>query len=307
MKKPYQDIWRNGKLVTPGRRDCAGRYEAIKTALEAELGRGFTVADIGGWDGYFAVRLAEDLGCDAANVDRRDIKLPCHRKLDVTAATVADIGFHEALLCLSVLHHMEDWREVYAGLKGQCLLLAIEVCHPDETTGPLSPVMRQTAHRIAEQYEAVSADAVATIAETPCLDNPRIKRPTFLVRIGVKGRIEPGTGKAAELMAETQPEDWAALGYVPSPGTLNVAVPEIGHDWLKGLPGVKAPGLHRSTHYVPVLAGGEPAALAGGEPAHVHFARSPRNRPEKVIELVAERSFRDAGWQDGDDIFVVPQ
>jgi hypothetical protein len=280
VKKPYQDIWRNGRLITPGRRDCAGRYEVIRAALESELGRGFSVADVGGWDGYFPVRLAEDLSAHAENIDSRDIPLACHRRLNVTAKTVGEVGYHDAILCLSVLHHMEDWREVYEGLKAQCLVLICEVCH-----------------RVADIFETVSADADALLCETPCLDNPRNQRPMFLVRSGVKGTVEPGTGKAAALMAETDDVDWAELGYVPVPGTLNVAVPAAGADWLKSLPGVDAPGLRRSRHYVPVR--------VGDIEGHVHFARSPKSRPEKVIELVAPVSFREAGYSDGAQIVVV--
>ncbi len=297
MKKPYQDIWRNGRLVAKGRRECEKRYQAIRTVLEGELGRGFSVADVGGWDGYFAVRLAEDLGAKATNIDSRDIKLPCHRRMKVTADNIGQIGFNDAILTLSVLHHMPDWQEVYEGLKRQCLLLVVEVCHPDEAKGSLSPVMRETAHRVDAIYEAVRADAVETIIETPCLDRPTVKRPMFLVRRGVLGTVEAGTGKAAALMRETAPKDWRELGYEPYPGTLNVAVSEVGWTWLKSLPGVKAPGLKRSPHYVPV----QIRDIEG----HVHFARSPGGRPEKVIELVSPVSFRDAGYTDGSRIRVV--
>lgn len=316
MKTPYQDIWRDGKLVRRGRRDCAGRYEAIRDALEREIGTGFTVADVGGWDGYFPIRLAEDLDATAENIDPRRINLRCHRQLKVTAETVDQVGFHDALLCLSVLHHMPDWLEVYEGLKAQCRILIVEVCHPDEAAGD-SPVMQLTGERIAPVFEAVSADAEDILCETPCLDDKRILRPTYLVRgTGapaftilsdsmnqedddearvVVGIVESGSGKAAELMGETD-LDWSPLGYEPFPGTLNVAVSEEDRDYLKGLDGVEAPGLRRSTHYVP--------ALVGETECHVHFARSPGGRPEKVIELVAPVSLRGLGYDDGDTIEV---
>ena len=346
------DLWRDGKLVRRGRRDCAGRYEAIRDALEREIGTGFTVADVGGWDGYFPVRLAEDLDATAENIDPRRINLRCHRQLKVTAETVDQVGFHDAILCLSVLHHMPDWLEVYEGLKAQCRILIVEVCHPDEAAGD-SPVMQLTGERIAPVFEAVSADAEDILCETPCLDDKRILRPTYLIHgvawtdeadgsgedeggggesgiivggpdsvvIGDKGAervvvgiVESGSGKAAELMGE-EDLDWSPLGYEPFPGTLNVAVSEEDRDWLKSLPGVEAPGLRRSTHYVPVripgvtvAADADTAVSLVDVEAHVHFARSPAGRQEKVIELVAPVELRTLrGYQDGDTIEVKPR
>lgn len=331
MKTPYQDIWRDGKLVRRGRRDCAGRYEAIRETLERELGTGFTVADVGGWDGYFPIRLAEDLDATAENIDPRRINLRCHRQLKVTAETVGKVGYHDAILCLSVLHHMPDWREVYEGLKAQCRVLIVEVCHPDEAAGD-SPVMQETGDRIAPIFEAVSVDAEDILCESPCLDDPRILRPTYLIRgtgapafriisdsmtdgpeltvIGdegpervIVGVVESGSGKAAKLMQEAD-LDWSPLGYEPFPGTLNVAVTAEDRDYLKSRAGVKAPGLRRSTHYVPARIASERGDVDG----HVHFARSPAGRPEKVIEIVAPVALRSLlGLEDGRQLEVRPR
>lgn len=296
MKRPYQDIWRDGHLVERGRRECASRYEAIRTVLERELGRGFTAADVGGWDGYFAVRLAEDLDAQAVNIDSRDIDLPLHRRLMVTKDNLDAVGSHDAILCLSVLHHMEDWAEVYAGLKARSLLLFVEVCNPLEAEGPLSPVLAKTAHRVLPQYRAVSAEG-ELIWESPCLDNPQTKRPTFLVRSGTRGTVETGSGKAGPAMRQTDPEEWSALGYVPYPGTLNVAVPVNARTWLESLPGVSAPSLGRSPHYVPVTVNG----ISG----HVHFSRSRPGRRLRTIEIAAAVCLRETlGLSDGDTVEV---
>lgn len=318
MKQPYQDIWRKGKLVKKGRRECAARYEAIRETIEAYCGRGCTVADVGGWDGYFPTRLREDLKAKATNIDPRRISLPYHRQMRVTAKNVDEIGPHDAILCLSVLHHMDDWEAVYEGLKRQCPVLIIEVCHPDEV-GSDSPVMRETGHRIAPIYERVMAEAAELLCETPCLDDQSISRPTVLVLPAaeaasepqdddgdtpvhrVLGIVEPGTGQAAELMAETDPEEWESLGYEPFSGTLNLCVSEEDHAWLKTLPGVQAPGLKRSTNYVPAEFAANGCTAAG----HIHFARSPRGR--KVIELVAPIHLKSALCvDDGDSVEVTP-
>ena len=314
MKKPYQDQWRKGRLVKAGRRECARRYDAVREAVGSYCGRGCTVADVGGWDGYFPTRLREDrnLRAEAVNIDSRAVKLPYHRQMKVTADNVHEIGQYDAILCLSVLHHMEDWREVYEGLKKLCRVLIVEVCHPDETQST-SPVIQETGHRIEAIYEAVMADATEVICETPCLDDPQVKRPTVLIlpqaaeaddteaRV-VRGTVEPGSGQAAGLMEELDPAEWDELGYVPWPGTLNLCVSEDDHAWLKTLPAVEGPGLRRSPRYVPVWVTNE----YGGHRGHIHFARSPKGR--KVIELVAQANLRAALYlDDGDTVQVEPE
>lgn len=290
-KKPYQDIWRDGQLVQRGRRECEHRYEAIRSVLERELGRGFSVADVGGWDGYFSVRLAEDLDARSLNVDKRNTPLPVpYMRLQVTAGNVGQIGEHDAVLLLSVLHHMEDWQSVYEQLREQCLLLIVEVCNPEEATGN-GRVIRETAHRMAPQYERVSADAAEKITESPSIDEPELKRPVYLIRCAARGTVEQGSGKAAPLMEE---EDFSALGYEPYPGTLNVRVGQRVRDWLQNLPGVEGPGLKRSTHYVPVQ--------VEGQRCHVHFSRS-----RATVELVAPVNLREAlNVTDDDTITLRP-
>lgn len=53
-RPPYQDRWRDGRLVVKGRRECAARFDAIA----AHVGPVETLVDVGGWDGYFARRFA---------------------------------------------------------------------------------------------------------------------------------------------------------------------------------------------------------------------------------------------------------
>jgi hypothetical protein len=263
--------------------------------LERELGRGFTCADIGGWDGYFAVRLAEDLGAKTLNVDQRESDLPNHRQMTVDAGNVGNLGRFDVILALSVLHHMEDWREVYGALRRQCLLLVVEVCHPQEAASQ-SPVLMRTGHRVAPIHEQVSADASELVTETPCLDDERLRRPMYLVRQGAWGVVETGSGQAAGLMTKTKPTAWKALGYDPHPGTLNLSVTSEAREWLEGLSGVKAPGLGRSTNYVPVS--------VGSIPAHVHFARS-KTGPRRTVELVAPVNLRETlELADGDMLEV---
>ncbi len=174
-------------------------------------------------------------------------------------------------------------------------IYCIEVCHPQEAASQ-SPVLMRTGHRVAPIHEQVSADAAELLAETPCLDDPQVKRPMYLVRQGAWGMVERGSGRAAELMAGTKPTAWKALGYEPHPGTLNLSVTSEARAWLEGLPGVRAPGLGRSTNYVPVT--------VGGGPAHVHFARS-KPGPRRTVELVAPVNLRDSlALADGDMLEV---
>lgn len=267
----YQDLWRDGTLVARGRRDCAARYQLIRPALEGRLGRGFTVADVGGWDGYFGIRLAEDLDAQATNVDRRSRNLPIrHRVLDVTADTVHKIGAHDAILALSILHHMDDWQAVYEALRAQSRLLIVEAAHPDEAgTAKVDGADRNTG----PSYGQVTADG-HLLGATPGPNG--VDRPLMLVRNAAWGPVADGTGQAASLISDG---DFSALGYQPYPGTLNVTVGREARDWIAALPGVTVASGRSRDLYVPVT--------ANGLDAHASLSRD-----HGSVELLAPVSLR---------------
>lgn len=280
----YQDIWRAGTLLTRGKRDCAERYDIIRPALEKRLGKGFTVADVGGWDGYFGIRLTEDCNATALNIDQRNRDLPIeHRQLKVTADTVSQVGFHDVILVLSVLHHMDDWRDVYQALRDQSRLLVVELAHPDEaTTAKVDGAARNTA----PSYEQVMADG-QVLGSTKGPNG--VDRPIVLVRNAAWGTVEDGTGQATPLITEG---DFTALGYEPYPGTLNVRVGIEAVRWFASKPHVEIPSGRSNDWYI--------GATVEGVPCHASFQRS-----RHILELLAPVNLRETlGAINGDELEI---
>lgn len=285
-RPPYQDVWRDGKVVTRGRRDCAARYQIIRPALHDRLGAGFTVADVGGWDGYFGIRLAEDCQATAVNIDQRTRKLPIeHRTMTVTADTVAQVGRHDAILALSILHHMDDWQQVYTALRTQSRLLIVELAHPDEaSTAKVDGADRNTA----PSYRQIIADGVKLGATR---GPNRVDRPIVLVRNAASGPVVDGSGQAAPLIAAA---DFTALGYDPFPGSLNVRTGREARNWLAGHPHLTIASGRSDDRYVPVT--------ANGVACHAAFQRG-----RDVVELIGPERLRDRlQVGNGDTVEVRP-
>jgi len=119
--KTYQDQWVKGKLVEKGMRECAGRYEIVKSFCK-QFRRPFTVCDIGANMCYFGLRLTEDFPkcyVVAFEFDKFDVRavhvqknnpsrlLFLKRKLSLNDLSVLNaIGHFDLILALSVLHHV---------------------------------------------------------------------------------------------------------------------------------------------------------------------------------------------------------
>lgn len=276
-RPPYQDQWRDGRLVVKGRRECAARFDAIAE----HVGPVETLCDVGGWDGYFARRFAE-AGARSTLIEPRNVAdLPTgveHRQERVDAGTVfPDV---DVTLALAVLHHMPDWEQVYEAMRRSCRTLVVEVAHPDEMDGPLSPTLVETGHRIGPIHERV-LDEGELVAETPGPNG--VARPIVAVANTWTGTVEDGKGRATEVMANRPAGFFAPLGYHPHPGTLNVRVGRAGKSWVKRLPG-------------PVTLDGEGGGSAGpywpisidGVDGHVRTSRA-----QATVEVVAPVRLRD--------------
>ena len=123
MPMGYQAEWKNGTEVRPGLRDCSGRYEAMTKEIRQGTTSGpLYVLDVGAYEGYFSVRLAEDFEVMATAYDdyRGMPKLPmmtesgkvefvCHR---IRQVDVDLLQGYDVTLLLSVLHHVPFWREM---------------------------------------------------------------------------------------------------------------------------------------------------------------------------------------------------
>lgn len=131
----YQPQRRNGRDVGTPSRPAASRYEAIRDEIGDR--RGLRVLDIGAHEGYFSLRLAEDLDAQVTAVDdwkglRTALaKAPFPRVTGVyerlTPESLADLGQFDVILCLSVLHHVPWWPQMLRQVLDQSQLLICEV------------------------------------------------------------------------------------------------------------------------------------------------------------------------------------
>ena len=166
----YQDLYRDGRVIARGGRDCASRYAAIAPALEARLGRGFTVCDVGGRDGYFPARLLHEGYASAATIVDSyagDFEGITHLRQKYRPGD--QIGTFNAILCLSVLHHVKDWRAVYEGLREHCRWLVVELPAPTERV------------RWASELNAHIPAEGELLGHAPNLGG-KVQRPTYIVR-----------------------------------------------------------------------------------------------------------------------------
>lgn len=120
--KTYQDQWLNGRVTVKGTRECASRYEIIKSFCREYGNCAFSVCDIGANMSYFGLRLTEDfpkcsvMAFEYNNFDIRaaHVKknasnrlLLLNRKLNTYDLSVlASCSRFDLVLALSVLHHV---------------------------------------------------------------------------------------------------------------------------------------------------------------------------------------------------------
>ncbi len=117
----YQDIWVKGRVVRPGIRRCAERYELIAQFCR-QYRRPFTVLDLGANLAYFSLRLTEQFDCTAVAAegiysdwtrevleqnDNPRVLLLAHvfRLADLRA--LAAVEHFDVVLALSVIHHLD--------------------------------------------------------------------------------------------------------------------------------------------------------------------------------------------------------
>jgi hypothetical protein len=113
----YQDSW-NGKVIEAGKRECALRYEIIKSVC-SELKQPFSVCDIGANMNYFGIRLIEDFDCRVMSfefhqfemreklVKGNDRLMFLKRKISLTDMYILNSCCHfDIVLAMSVIHHL---------------------------------------------------------------------------------------------------------------------------------------------------------------------------------------------------------
>lgn len=177
----YQPGWVDGREVGTGERDAAGRYEAIRRELQGHTG--FSVLDVGAYSGYFSVRLAEEFEATVIAADKVLKRHPIDTPgvvsvprnltgLELSQLTHAGL---DVVLLLSVLHHVDWWRDM--------LLIAVERSQVVfvELPDPREILPNAIAHGEAvEMHRQVQALGGIVIAWTPGYDG-RYNRPTYAI------------------------------------------------------------------------------------------------------------------------------
>src|SRR3990167_9862017 len=123
----YQPVWVKGKVNSyyKFQRESEDRYVPIHE-LASKFKRRFSVLDIGSNYGYFDIRLMETFDCVCVLLDDKIVEPILKENLMLDRSVVVRRKVHpkelEALarsehfdivLCLSVLHHFEDYERVY--------------------------------------------------------------------------------------------------------------------------------------------------------------------------------------------------
>lgn len=192
-KAGYQPTWFGGQEHGLGWRDSAGRYDAIKRYLVARQARTDlrqyhcpTVLDVGAYNGYFCRRLADDFGARALAVDGQpfleeyrspgplsgyvDVRHALWGPPDIDAAPRFDI-----VVCLSVLHHHNNWSDMLDALSQCGSTLFIELANPLEH---LSSDARVRAEAALHELQYTDSQVIAQTA--PMNEDPHL-RPLFVV------------------------------------------------------------------------------------------------------------------------------
>lgn len=299
---PYQDVWRDGRLVAAGDRDCAGRYDLLRGVLD-RVAEPFTLLDLGAYTGYFAVRAAEDYDCRVTAVDdHRPLARAASDRVDVVTHRV-DAGWLAArprvdvVLALSVLHHMPDWRRVLVEVAACRHTAVVEVPRPDETW------MRRAAARreVGDIHDAVLAVGERIGESERVGRNGRAyARPIVAIPGRVRrltGTVFGGSGSNSRRMRQFGTGLDRRLGYEPFWGSLNLRMPDalrLGAPWLDW---VGRNGSRRRDYQFW-------RAWIGGLPCHAMIPGRRGHGPD-CVEIVAPVRLRDhLGLADGDTVTV---
>jgi SAM-dependent methyltransferase len=116
----YMDTIVGGEVVRKGKRDCAGRYEAIREVL-SRFTRPVTTLDIGANTGYFSFRIAQDFPATAVMIEMSPqlldlcIRNNCRNTVFLNKkvgarhlARLAECEHFDVVLAFNILHHLDN-------------------------------------------------------------------------------------------------------------------------------------------------------------------------------------------------------
>lgn len=258
------------------------RLPAVYDAVAARRPR--EVLDVGPAGGEFARRLSELAPVTA--IDARDHGWAPHpgvtwRVQRLDARAIAALGRFDAVVALSVLHHVRDWRGALRALRQVAReTLLVEVPHPDERL--TKPAARR---ELAALHQAVMAVACEELVSSPATRQPEeYERAIVRVPPLLAGRAVNGGGIHGRTQREHGDAFEHALGYRPFPGSLNV---RVGH-------GVDLPGPAVEVDTGVKVFRAWPARVVGVDaPAHLlaYYREPPRG--QRDVEVLAPVRLRD--------------
>lgn len=202
------------------------RWSAVARVLSDVGIAGGTVLDVGTLAGAFAKAAADELGATVDAYDVRDRGWPPHpgvswNVLKLTPGVIRGLPRYDAVLALSVLHHMPRWAPALDALRRRARhVLIVEVPDPNERLTHAD--VRDQLPALAAAVEAVS---FATIGATPATRQPgEFTRLLHVIPPLLTGTMVDGGGHHAANSARFADRFTDELGWTPYPGSLNVAV-----------------------------------------------------------------------------------
>jgi SAM-dependent methyltransferase len=176
----YQPMWVNGQTIGAQERDCEGRYHAIAPHVP----EGATVLDFGAFTGYFSHRLADERNAKCVAVAPEVLPYPGVTivKDKLTPDGIRQLGKFDVVLALSVLHHLNPWRDYYEALADAAGVLIVEVPNRDEPFDHCLP------EKVRDIHDSVKGDILCLTAGY----RTDLLRPT----VRVTGRLRMPGGNA---------------------------------------------------------------------------------------------------------------
>lgn len=175
----YQPRWADGKTIGTGQRDADNRAGVIVDYLDRHgYGKGARILDFGAYTGYFAHRLADQLGCSCVAVDNHT-GLKSSPRVEVinehlTPQQIRKLGKFDAVLCLSVLHHLPNWQAYLDAFRKSDVVFV-------ETSEPAEHLPKAAAHSDAATIkETVKKLATGILTHTPGFDKKH-DRPLWVI------------------------------------------------------------------------------------------------------------------------------
>lgn len=183
----YQPLWIDGQTVGDAKRDAVTRYEAIAGRL-GYLPSGFRAVDVGAHSGYFAYRMADELGADVLAIDGDDALRDGVARQEtggssagvkplfenLTAGQLPELGSFDVGLCLSVLHHLPWWEQMLDDMLTACSLVFVETAVPGENLAWISERTEATCAAVR------ALPGAEVVCEVPGFDD-RFMRPTYVL------------------------------------------------------------------------------------------------------------------------------